>query len=152
MAIYLAQHGKSASKDVDPQRGLTVEGIAEAERVARRLADAGICVEVVWHSGKPRAAQTAEIFARALDPKQGVMARAGIDPMDDVELLARTLPVDRDELFVGHLPFMQRMVSLLVSGDPDVAVLTFQNAGVVCLDPDAQMRRWVIRWTAFPSP
>jgi len=34
MAIYLAQHGKAASKDVDPQRGLTPDGVAETDRVA----------------------------------------------------------------------------------------------------------------------
>lgn len=152
MAIYLAQHGKSAPESVDPERGLTEEGIAEVERVARRLADAGITVDIVWHSGKTRAAQTAEIFARTLHATQGVQARTGIDPMDDVEAVAATLPVDRDELFVGHLPFMQRMVSALVLGNAEVPVIAFQNGGVVCLDWDEPMRRWVIRWTVFPSP
>jgi len=152
MAIYLAQHGKSAEKEVDPDRGLTDAGIAEVERVARRLAHGGISVDVIWHSGKTRAAQSAEIFARALHPKEGVSARPGIGPMDDVEPLAQSLPVDRDELFVGHLPFMQRMVSVLVTGNADVPVLTFQNGGIVCLDWAAGARRWVIRWTAFPNP
>lgn len=152
MAIYLAQHGKSAPKSVDPERGLTDEGIAEVERVARRLADAGIGVDVIWHSGKARAAQTAEIFARALEPERGVKARAGIDPMDDVEPFVESLSSERDEMFVGHLPFMQRAVASLVAGDADVAVLAFQNAGVACVDRDEQTRGWIIRWTAFPSP
>lgn len=152
MAIFLAQHGKSASKDVDPERGLTQQGRAEVEGIARRLADAGVGVEAIWHSGKTRAEQTAEIFARALQPKRGVAAREGIDPMDAVEPLADRLPVDRDTLIVGHLPFMQRLVSVLVVGDADVPVIDFQNGGVVCLDWNAQAHRWIVRWTAFPSP
>ena len=152
MAIYLAQHGKSAPKEVDPERGLTEEGIAEVERVAARLAAGGVGVDVIRHSGKSRAAQTAAIFARALGPKKGVETRSGIDPMDDVEPIARTLPADRDELIVGHLPFMQRLVSALVTGDADAAVLAFQNGGVVCLERHEPARRWIIRWTVFPNP
>ena len=152
MAIYLAQHGKSAPKEVDAERGLTDDGIAEVERVAARLAAGGVAVDVIQHSGKTRAAQTAEIFARALCPKEGVEARSGIDPMDDVEPIARDLPALRDALIVGHLPFMQRLVAVLVTGDADAAVLAFQNGGVVCLEPDETTRRWIIRWTAFPNP
>lgn len=151
MAVYFSQHGKSASKDVDPQRGLTREGVAEVTRVAQTLADAGIALDVIWHSGKARASQTADIFAGLLNPKEGVSSRAGIDPLDDVEALATTLPTDRDELYVGHLPFMERIISYLVTGDPDVRVIMFQNGGVVRLDWDAQARRWVIGWTVFPN-
>ena len=75
MAIYLSQHGKSASKDVDPQRGLTREGAVEVTRVAEMLADAGVVVDVIWHSGKARASQSAEIFAASLRPKPCLRAR-----------------------------------------------------------------------------
>jgi phosphohistidine phosphatase len=151
MAIYLSQHGKSASKEIDPRRGLTREGAAEVTRVARTIADAGIALDIIWHSGKARASQTADIFAGLLNPKEGVSSRTGIDPLDDVETLADTLPTERDELFVGHLPFMERIISYLVAGDPDVRVVMFQNGGVVRLDWDGEAQRWVIRWTVFPN-
>ena len=146
MAIYLSQHGKSASKDVDPQRGLTREGAAEVARVAKMLADAGVAVDVIWHSGKTRACKSAEIFAAHLSPKHGVKPRTGIDPLDDVETLARDLPTDRDEMYVGHLPFMERIVSYLITGDADGRVVVFRNGGVVRLDRDAQAQQWVISW------
>jgi phosphohistidine phosphatase len=151
MAIYFSQHGRSASKEVDPQRGLTRDGAAEVTRVAQMLANAGISVDVIWHSGKARAAQSADIFAGLLRPKRGVEPRTGIDPMDDVEVLADELPTERDEMFVGHLPFMERIVSYLVTGDADGRVVAFQNGGVVRLDWDAEAKRWVIGWTLFPS-
>ena len=151
MAIYLSQHGKSASKDIDPERGLTSEGAAEVERVAGMLGDAGISVDVIRHSGKARASQTADLFAKALKPVEGVVSQAGIDPLDDVSAIADALSTDRDEMYVGHLPFMERMVSYLITGDPELRVVAFKNGGVVRLDWDAQAQRWIIGWTLFPS-
>ena len=151
MAIYLSQHGKSAPKDIDPERGLTAEGRAEVERVAQMLAEAGVCVDVIRHSGKARAAQTADIFAVLLKPDQGVESCAGIDPLDDVTELANALPRNRDEMYVGHLPFMERMVSFLTTGDPELRVVAFKNSGVVRLDWDQDTERWVIGWAVFPE-
>ena len=151
MAIYLSQHGKSAAKEVDPERGLTPEGTLEVERVAEMMADAGISVDVIRHSGKTRAAQTADLFAEKLKPVEGVASRTGIDPLDDVGAFASTLPSNRDEMYVGHLPFMERLVSHLITGDADMRVVAFRNAGVVRLDWDEEAERWVVGWTLFPS-
>ncbi len=151
MSIYISQHGKSASKDVDPKRGLTPDGAAEVTRVARMLSEAGLAVDVIWHSGKARAAQTAEIFAASLKPDEGVKSRDGIGPLDDVEAFAGDLPKDRNEMIVGHLPFMERIVSYLITGDADGRVVVFQNGGVVRLDWDAQWQRWVIGSMVFPN-
>ena len=151
MSIYLSQHGKSASKGVDPQRGLTMEGRTEVTRVAEALQRAGISVDAIWHSGKARAAQTAEIFAAALVPAGGVRSREGIDPLDDVAAFAGSLVKEGEAMYVGHLPFMERIVAYLITADADRPVIRFQNGGVVCLDWDAEVERWVIRWTAFPN-
>lgn len=152
MSIYLSQHGKSASKDVDPGRGLTPEGRAEVTTVAEALGRAGAVVDVIWHSGKARAEQTAEIFAASLSPAGGVRKRDGIDPLDDVAVFAGTLSTEGDTMYVGHLPFMERIVAYLIIGDADGHVVRFQNGGVVRLDWEAESERWVIGWTAFPSP
>lgn len=151
MPIFLSQHGKSASKDVDPQRGLTGDGATETAQVARVLAKSGLRIDVIWHSGKARASQTAEIFAESLNPIHGVRSREGLDPLDDVVAFARQLPKDRSEMYVGHLPFMERMTSYLVSGKADGCVVRFQNSGVVRLDWEDEDERWVIGWTVFPK-
>jgi phosphohistidine phosphatase len=151
MPIYFSQHGKSASKDVDPQRGLTPDGAAEVTRMAKSLSEAGVAVHVIWHSGKARASQTAEIFAASLRPDEGIKSRDDIGPLDDVEACAAELPKNRDEMIVGHLPFMERIVSYLVTGDVHGCVVVFQNAGVVRLDWDAQRQRWRIGSTVFPN-
>ena len=150
MSIYFSQHGKSASKSEDPERRLTADGAAEVERVASFMAESGCAVGIIWHSGKVRAAQSAEIFAAALNPAGGVRTRDGIEPLDDVTALAAHLDEDRNEMFVGHLPFMERMISYLVLGDPERRVLRFRNGGVVRMDWHAEESRWIIDWAAYP--
>jgi phosphohistidine phosphatase len=52
-------------------------------------------------------------------------------------------------MLVGHLPFMERLASLLVFGDPARLVVKFQNAGIVALDQDSA-GRWFVRWALMP--
>ena len=150
MKVYLIRHGDAVSSGVDPRRPLSEEGRAEVRKISSFIRPLGICVEHIWHSGKTRASQTAEIFAASLNPGAGVKSRDAIGPLDDVESLAGNLPKDRNEMIVGHLPFMERIVSYLVAGDPDGRVVVFQNGGVVRLDWDAEGQRWVIGSTVFP--
>ena len=151
MSLYLVQHGKSASKEVDPERGLTEEGAAEVKQVAARLAQTGVAIDLILHSGKARALQTAELFAASLAPAQGVASCSGIDPMDDVTAFAEGLDPAINAMYVGHLPFMERLVSHVLTGDPERRLVAFQNAGVVRLDHDCDEARWFLKWTAFPA-
>jgi len=53
-------------------------------------------------------------------------------------------------MVVGHLPFMERLVSYLVSGSPETQVVKFQNSGIVCLDTEIDSQSFFIRWALFP--
>lgn len=151
MAIYLAQHGKNLPKDVDPDKGLSGEGREDVERVASAARKYGLEVDVIKHSGKKRARETAEILAASLNPPQGVLAISGLGPLDDVANLAAAMAAQEDVIFVGHLPFMERLVSYLVGGTPERPVLKFQNGGMVCLDKEGTDREWMIRWMLVPN-
>jgi len=107
-------------------------------------------VSAIKHSGKKRAQQTADIFTSSLNPENGVEQRNGLNPLDDVVPLARTLNVRDNVMLVGHLPFMERLTSYLITGNPDRPVLKFQNGGIVCLDQDPNAQVWVIKWTLMP--
>jgi phosphohistidine phosphatase len=150
MALFLAQHGKSQSKDVDPEQGLSSEGSAEVERVAAAAQQQGLSVGRIVHSTKKRARQTAEIFAAALKPASGIREQEGLKPLDDPAVFAATIADDDDLLAVGHLPFMEKLVAYLVTGSLEPAVLKFINGGLVCLDRDPAGGRWFIRWTIVP--
>ena len=150
MVLYLVQHGKSLARDADPEQGLSPEGIAETERIAGVARSYAVGISRIRHSLKKRARQTAEIFAAALAPTQGVEAVKGIQPLDDVVPAARRLSGDDGLMLVGHLPFMSRLTSYLITGAIEPAVFRFQNSGIVCLEPDPKGAAWVIRWTLMP--
>ena len=150
MALYLVQHGKSLPKDKDPQKGLSQEGIAETERIAQAAKEYAVTVLKITHSGKTRARQTAEIFEAALKPLDGIHEGSGLNPLDDVTVFADTIDSTKDIMLVGHLPFMERLTSYLITGYFEKPVFKFQNSGIVCLDKDLAAESWVIKWTLMP--
>jgi phosphohistidine phosphatase len=151
MTLYLVQHGQSLPKDVDPDQGLSENGVAETERIAGVASNYHINVGQIMHSVKTRARKTAEIFASALNPSGGLKEVEGLKPMDDVAAFAAAINPDTHTMLVGHLPFMERMTSYLVTGSIDKPVFRFQNSGIVCLDKDPDSESWVIVWTLMPK-
>lgn len=151
MALYLVQHGKSLPKNVDPDQGLSDEGVAETKRIADVALGYQIQVARIKQSGKKRARQTADIFADMLKPDGGVEAADGLKPMDDVAAFAASVDAAANDMLVGHLPFMERMAAYLVTGSADKPIFKFQNSGLVCLDKDPNSGSWVIVWTLMPK-
>ncbi len=151
MALFLVQHGKSLPKDEDPKKGLSKEGIAETKRIAEVAKGYNIHVSGITHSGKTRARQTAEIIASVLEPEGGIQESSGLNPMDDVTAFADKIDSTANCMLVGHLPFMERMTSFLITGSIERPVFKFQNSGVVCLDKYPTTQLWVIKWALVPN-
>lgn len=151
MALYLVQHGQCHPKNIDPEKGLNDEGRAAATRIADVARGYGVPVTCILHSGKKRARQTAEIFANALAPSDGLHAKTGLNPLDDVTAQAGLIDSKKDLMLVGHLPFMARLCSWLVTGDPEAPLFQFQNAGIVCLKQPPETKNWIIAWTLMPT-
>src|SRR5947207_394018 len=104
MRLFLVQHAEAKSEEEDPERPLTARGVDDARRVARLAAEeGGVAVTRIWHSGKTRARQTAEIWGQALGaPAEQVEALA---PLDDPSVWAtRLASEEQDLMLVGHLP------------------------------------------------
>jgi phosphohistidine phosphatase len=151
MALLLVQHGKSLPKEIDPEQGLSDEGRTETEEIASAAKERGVRIARIVQSGKKRAAQTAEIFASALRPAGGLQEGAGLNPLDDVTAFVEKIQASEDLMLVGHLPFMERLASFLITGAADKKVIRFQNSGIVCLDKDEGAGHWTIQWTLFPK-
>ncbi len=149
MALYLVQHGKSLSKDVDPEKGLSEVGKKESNVIAGVARGYAVPVRIIRHSGKKRALETAMIFKDHLNPGHGIDMIEGIRPMDDVMAFAAGLDANENALIVGHLPFMERLVGYLIAGNPALLVFKFQNSGIVCLDKKEDA--WFIRWALMPN-
>jgi phosphohistidine phosphatase len=69
MLIYLVRHGNAVPEQTDPACPLSEIGRAEVEATAKELLAEGAKIDEVWHSGKLRAKQTAEILAKTMDYK-----------------------------------------------------------------------------------
>ena len=151
MALFLAQHGKSLPKNIDPDQGLSEQGISDVKRIAEVAKGYKVRVSGIRHSGKTRARITAEIFASALTPKDGVEQVVGIGPMDDVAAFVETITPNENNMFVGHLPFMERLTSWLITGSQEKPVFKFQNGGIVCLDVFPETESWAIKWSLMPK-
>ena len=149
MRCYLVQHGKSQSKAEDPSRSLTKEGIVESTRASEFLSHIGLSVSLIQHSGKARAQQTATILAR------GVRGRSeqikGLAPLDDPELMADLLGgTAHDVMLVGHLPHLEGLASILLTGRADQKPVRFQNSGVLCLERNED-KTWSLVWLITPE-
>lgn len=146
MKVYLIRHGEAVSSDVDPQRPLSDSGRAEVRKVASFIRPLKISIEQIWHSGKLRAAQTAEILAGAVKVEKGCVAREGLGPNSDPSTIADELEAyDTDLMIVGHLPFLGNLTSLLAAGRETADIVEFDAGAIVCLnrrDPGV----WRIGW------
>ncbi len=151
MPVYLVQHGKALSKKDDPERGLSEEGFEEIRRIAGVAATYRINVSKIIHSGKKRAQQTAEIYAEYLKPKNGCSNQNGLNPLDDVVEFSQNIDNQANTMIVGHLPFMDKITSYLVTGSSKKSIFKFQNGGIVCLDLVPDKNDWIIKWTLMPN-
>jgi phosphohistidine phosphatase len=134
MRLFLVQHGEAKSEEDDPERPLTDRGAADVGDVARSGSVEGhVGVGRIFHSGKTRARQTAEIWGEVLGVP--VEEAAGLAPRDDPATWAgRLAGIDEDLMLVGHLPHLARLAGLLLAGDPDRSVVAFRQGGVVGLE------------------
>jgi phosphohistidine phosphatase len=151
MKLYLVQHAKAASKDVDPDRSLTEEGRRDVQKVAAFIEALNLKVDFLWHSGKTRAAQTAEALAEVVNVKTQMTAHDGLAPNDDVEAMKNELlSGGHDVMIVGHLPFLSKLGSLLLIGDETTGPVAFQKGCIVALEQPAE-GHWHINWMVIPE-
>lgn len=150
MKLYLVQHARAASEQVDPQRGLTEEGRGEIEKVAAFIKPLNLCVDYLWHSGKKRAEQTAEILAESIKIKI-LTIHDGLGPNDDVKVFKNeVVSAGSDIMVVGHLPFLSKLASLLLAGAESANTVAFKNGGIVCLKYSEE-NQWQIDWVVIPE-
>ena len=151
MKLYLVRHGHALDDDVDAKRPLSPAGLAEVERAAAFLKEAGVRVAQVLHSGKTRAKQTAELLADAVGAGGRVEPRAGLNPLDPpAPIAASAARWTEDAMLVGHLPFMPKLASHLLMGRGAAPFAAFATATIVCLER-LEDDRWSMVWMLPPE-
>jgi len=151
MKLYMVQHAMPVPKDIDPGRPLSPEGEKDIARIAEFMRASDHKVTKVLHSGKIRARQTAEILAEALLISGEVEVIDGINPNDPVQYFSFGVHKFKDDtMIVGHMPFMTKIVSYLVTGNEDEVIVAYRPGSVVCLQQDPE-KTWQIQWMLRPD-
>jgi phosphohistidine phosphatase len=153
MYFYLVRHGEAKSELEDPLRPLSDKGKKGIDKVASCLGRLGVRPEGINCSEKLRARETAEIIATRLSIVDKIKPIKGLSPNDDVGPVAELLCAEAKSLMlVGHLPFLSKLLSLLVISDPERSIVSFQPGTVVCLSRDDSLKfpspgsGWIIKW------
>jgi phosphohistidine phosphatase len=142
VSLLLVHHGDAVGPAVDPQRPLSSVGRAATERLAGLAAERGAKPDVVWHSGKLRARQTAELFWKACNPAAPISAERGLLPDDPPQWMRdRLIGETRNVLIASHMPYLPKLLAMLTgASEPS----PFPLHGCVALEPDGD--RWKEIW------
>lgn len=124
MLLYLVQHAEAKSKEENSERGLTEKGLQDIRKVASFVGGLNVRANEIFHSGKKRALQAAEVLAEHLKPEKGVSEKDGLAPMDDPQMwFERLSKLEEDVMLVGHLPHLSKLASLILTGDAEKNVI-----------------------------
>jgi phosphohistidine phosphatase len=151
MKLLLVQHGDALPKEENPDRPLSPRGRSQVEHLAAFLGDSGLRVARVLHSGKLRAAQTAELLAASLLPDAKPEATAGLNPNDPTEQIATQAARWNDDVaLVGHLPYMAKLAGRLLANNEDASTVAFVPGTAACLERTGA-GRWSLAWMIRPE-
>jgi phosphohistidine phosphatase len=132
--LFLVHHADAVGPDVDPQRPLSAAGREHAERLASEAASKAVKPAVIHHSGKLRARQTAEPFLRLCNPLAEFSAIRGLQPDDPPQWIKDVVANEpRDLMLVSHMPYLPRLLTLLVTGRA-APLIDFPLHGLVALE------------------
>lgn len=152
MYLYLVHHGEAVGPDVDPRRPLSSRGQEAVMRAAAEAAERGAKPDVVWHSGKLRARQTAEVFWRACNALAEFSATRDLQPDDPPAWMRDRLRAEsRDLLIAGHFPHLPRLAGLL-RGTAAGALDAFPLHGVVAFVTEDHGDTWNEMWRIEAVP
>jgi len=157
MDLYILRHAIAVDRGTpgyedDPSRPLTPDGIRKMRRAAKGIRALGPDFDGIWTSPWRRAAETADIVARALEPEPSVQRCdalvSGVSPDLAIAELRKRTRKTRSVLIVGHEPQLSGIVSMMLAGHADLDVRL--KKGGICklecarLEPGAASLIWLL--------
>jgi phosphohistidine phosphatase len=141
MDLYILRHGiaeelSESNLARDSQRRLTSEGRKKVHRVAQGMKMLGLKFDLILSSPYLRASETAEIVAKELHLARRLKWSSDLASDGDSKKLIDDLRLHhrlaKRILLVGHEPYLSRLTSLLISGDPAISI-HLKKAGLIKL-------------------
>ena len=134
---------------MDPMRPLSDRGRVEVDMLAQKAAAQGAKPDVIWHSGKLRARQTAEAYWKRCNALAAFSATRGLQPTDPTNWIVDAIAGDtRHILLAGHFPHLPRLLARLTTGKADASPVDFPLNGIVALENVDG--KWVEKWRMKP--
>ena len=147
--VYLVHHGHAVGPGEDSMRPLSESGRLAVARLAGEARDRGVQPDVVWHSPKLRARQTAEAYWRACNPLAVLGLARGLQSDDPPAWIRDQLAGDtRSIMVVGHMPHLPALLHLLCGAAADPPAFDLPLHGCVALDADGD--QWKEVWRIQP--
>jgi phosphohistidine phosphatase len=155
--LLIVRHAVAEQRDPerwpdDADRPLTTEGEERFRRAARGLRRIAPEPDLVLSSPYVRAWRTAELLHEETGcppPERCESLQAERTPAESAEAIRAHTTTHETVAVVGHEPHLSRLVSLLLTGDPDGLPLDLKKGGVACLDLGDESP--VLRWVATPK-
>jgi phosphohistidine phosphatase len=157
MLLYLVRHGIAVDPadpkaPPDPDRPLTAEGVKKTRSAALGLGALGVRPDILITSPYLRAAQSAEIFAEALEfPVEKIRASEALkpsaNPADAVKEISRLRA--KEVMCFGHAPHLDLLISVLAGSRGPFTSL--KKAGMACLEQASTHGKWELVWLLTPK-
>lgn len=159
MQLYIVRHGIAIDREdpkcpAEAERYLTEEGVEKTKQVAKGVAALGVTGDLLITSPYVRAAQTAEIFADALDyRRQRIRRNELLLPGSEPTLLFRELAREKQasKVFIfGHAPHLDGVIAAALGSKKHLASL--KKAGVALIElKRISPPMGVLTWLATPK-
>lgn len=134
---------------MNPMRPLSDRGRVEVDMLARKAAERGAKPDVICHSGKLRARQTAEAYWKRCNPLATLSATRGLQPTDPTNWIIDALGGEAKHIMLtGHFPHLPRLLGRLTTGNAESDPVDFPLNGIVALEH--VNGKWVERWRLEP--
>lgn len=155
--IFIVRHAKATwMEDIgqDQQRPLDQEGVADASKAGKLLAQENLIPELILSSTAMRAEQTARLIANGLElPEFKIVYKNALYNASAETILLVFQSIETDEetiMVVGHNPGISNFLSLLTDGSSvnmgpcDMAILELDiDSWKNCLPGKAFLSRYI---------
>jgi phosphohistidine phosphatase len=135
MDLYLLRHAKAYKRSPkfrpDSIRPLTPDGETQIRQAASGIKRLDGDFDLILSSPYVRAAKTAQIFYSVVKTGKLQLTEAMVpdaDPSAIIEEINENYPRDKSIVVVGHEPHMSKLLSILLSGRPDMSI-DFKKSG-----------------------
>ena len=159
MNLYVIRHAIAEAPGTKPdsQRTLTAKGRGKMRKIACGLNTLGVRLDLILTSPYVRACETAGILADEFRLSADRIIKTphlALDSSPDrlIEEVIALYGETKNLALVGHEPFLSELVSVLLTGTPDLQV-NFRKGGACALTVETLCngRCAVLEWLLTPS-